>query len=144
MPPLFPYDSDDVRNLALMGWKEARGQGTYGMQAVMRSCCNRVGKTGFPPTLHDCIYQKNAYSSMSRPSDLQYGLEPDSEDRSWEIAQIVAQNVLDGILSDPTSGAKYYANLKYVAQDSWFQLHIVEAPSLHPVTAVIGEHTFFA
>src|SRR5262249_24943853 len=125
MPPLFPYDQDDLNSLALMAWKEARGQGPYAMQAVMRSCCNRVGATGVPDTMHGCIFQKNAYSSMSRPNDPQFNLKPEDGDGMYEAALIVAQNVLDGILPDLTKGAKYYANLKYVSKDSWFQLHIV-------------------
>lgn len=140
----FPFDSDDQHSLALVGWKEARGQGGYGLQAVMCVACNRVGTPGFPKTLHDVIFEKNAFSSMSRPADPQFNLEPQPDDLTWRGAVTIAGQILAGVLADPTKGAKYYANLKNVDPHGWFARNIVARPDIHPETAVILDHTFYA
>lgn len=140
----FTYDDDDLHNLALVGWKEARGEGSQGMQAVMCVCVNRVGASGFPATLHDVIFQKNAFSSMSRPSDPQYNLEPNPDDLSWRDAQQLALATLNESNSDITNGACYYANLATMDVNGWFARNIVANTDDHPQVATIGRHTFFA
>ena len=52
------FDNVDVDNLALVTWKEARGEGVEGCRAVMHVIANRVGAKDFPSTLHNVIYQK--------------------------------------------------------------------------------------
>ena len=132
--------SDDLHSLAVCIWREARNQGLVGMQAVASVIKNRVGAPGFPDTLHDVIYQKNGFSSMSRPSDPQYNLEPYGPTAAQ--AFVIATSTIDGTVIDPTEGAHYYANLKTMDKDGWFARNIVDSPQ-HPHTITLGQHDFF-
>ncbi len=134
------YDDNDKHSLGLCAWKEARNQTIIGMRAVMSVILNRVGAPGFAHTLHDVIYGKNQFTSMSVPSDPEFNLEPSGG--MWDAAQALADQVLDGSLPDNTNGAHYYANLR-TATSGWFFDHIVSRPDEHPVTATIGAHTFY-
>lgn len=136
------YDQTDIENLALVTWKEARGEGHVGMQAVMHVIVNRVGAVGFPKILHDVIYQRNAFTSMSVPSDPEYNLKPLSGDVQYAYCESLAVQVLSGADIDPTYGSCYYANLRNVTS-GWFFNHIVNNPTQHPQKAVIGKQTFY-
>jgi spore germination cell wall hydrolase CwlJ-like protein len=142
------YDDNDLASLALCSWREARGEipkvGILGPQAVCHVCVNRVGVPGFAPTLHQVIYGRNQFTSMSVPSDAEYRLFPANDDDDYLQILGVARHVLDGDVDDPTHGAVYYANLAHEDPQGWFQRNIVEKPTAHPVTAVIGGHSFFA
>jgi N-acetylmuramoyl-L-alanine amidase len=63
------FDQDDLQNAILCVWKEARGDGYEAMDAVAHVIFNRVGAPGFPNSLHDVIYGKNQFSSMSISTD---------------------------------------------------------------------------
>lgn len=136
------FDSTDVNNLALVTWKEARGEGPVGCRAVMHVIFNRVGTPGFAHTLHDVIYGKNQFTSMSVSSDPEFNLTPADNDVIYKACQNLAQSVLSGSDTDCTNGAHYYANLKNTTS-GWFFTHIVNDTVNHPVTATIGHHTFF-
>jgi len=136
------FDQEDINNLALVTWKEARGEGILGCRAVMHVIVNRVGTPGFARTLHDVIYGKNQFTSMSVSSDAEYTLMPAVDDVIYVACSSLANQVLNGLDPDNTSGAHYYANLKNTTS-GWFFNHIVNDHINHPVTAVIGHHTFF-
>jgi spore germination cell wall hydrolase CwlJ-like protein len=136
------YNADDLNSLALVAWKEARGEGLQGCRAVMHVIANRVGHIGFAHTLHDCIYGKNQFTSMSVPSDPEFNLEPKEGDAIFIECVTLADDVLSGTDPDNTCGAHFYANL-HTMTSGWFELHIVGDPVNHPKTAVIGHHTFF-
>jgi len=137
------YTNDDVMNLALVSWKEARGEGIQGIRAVMHVIVNRVGIPGFAYTLHDVIYGKNQFTSMSVASDPEFNLVPKSGDVLFATCVSLAKKMLfSKDDTDITKGAHYYANLK-TATSGWFYNHIVNDPVAHPQTAVIGHHTFF-
>jgi N-acetylmuramoyl-L-alanine amidase len=135
------YDDNDKHSLALCAWKEARGQGLIGMRAVMCVIKNRVGKPGFAHTLHDVIYGKNQFTSMSVASDPEFNLEPSGP--VWPGAQLLASQVLDESLPDNTNGAHYYANLDTMDKGGWFERNILGQPGTHPLTATIGAHSFY-
>lgn len=134
-------DLNDLESLRLCAWKEARGEGVDGIRAVMHVIVNRVGAPGFAHTLHDVIYGKNQFTSMSVPSDPEFNLKPADGDAIFQECAALAR----GIETDPdlTNGARYYANLR-TATSGWFERAIVNDPVNHPQTAVIGHHTFFA
>lgn len=136
------YDDNDIHSAALCAWKEARGEGAPGMQAVLCVLKNRVGFTGFRQDLHDVIYGKNQFTSMSVPSDPEFNLEPVANDELFGTAMSLAKGVFDGSLGDITKGAHYYANL-HTASSGWFYDHIVLNTKEHPLTNQIGRHTFF-
>lgn len=130
----------DQELLAECLYKEARGEGEAGMLAVGCVIRNRVN-SGWGDW-HHVITAKNQFSSMSVPSDPQYGLQP-PESPSWSTAQRLAEIIYNGDSEDVTNGALYYANLK-TATSGWFFNSIVKNPTIHPPTATIGRHSFFA
>ena len=127
--------------LALVMWREARGEGRDGQRAVGHVVRNRA-KAGWGSVV-ECIVKKNQFTSMSVPGDGQLTKWPTLSDGRFREALEDAQRILDGSDGDLTGGALYYANLE-VATSGWFFEHIVGDPVGHPVTATIGRHTFFA
>jgi hypothetical protein len=145
------YDQDDLDSLALCAWKEARGEGTPGMLAVMHVIYNRAlawyggahtDVTADNECVHHAVYAKNQFTSMSVPSDPEFNLRPGEADASFEFCQQMAPRVLAGSDADITNGALYYANLHHVTS-GWFIDTIVNDPANHPRTAEIGRQTFF-
>jgi spore germination cell wall hydrolase CwlJ-like protein len=138
------YDDDDVQSLSLCAWKEARGEGTPGMLATMQVICNRaVAWFGnHIESIHNAVYAKNQFTSMSVPSDPEFNLAPGENDASFDFCVQMAPGVLQGLQPDTTAGALYYANLSEVTS-GWFIENIVNDPGNHPKTAVIGRQTFF-
>jgi|SRR5579863_1507704 len=132
------YDQTDVQNMALCAWKESRGDGIGACYAQMHVVMNRVKAPDFPKTVHDVIYQKNAFTSMSVPTDPEYNLVPPADDAVWQACLTDAPNVLGGD-DDPTGGAVWYSNEKNVTS-GWYKDNIETAA--HPITVVIGHHTF--
>lgn len=131
----------DVELLAKCGWLEARGDGAGSCYAVMHVVMNRVKSIGFPKTIHDVIYQTNAFS-WTRPTDPQYGLEPSPHDAVWASCLYMSASVISGD-SDPVLGAVWYANLKTITPGGWFQKNILDHPEKHPLRIKIGQHSFF-
>ena len=139
-----PYDINDIHSAELCAWKEARGEGIEGMKAVLCVLKNRVGFTGFAHTLHDVIYGKNQFTSMSVPSDPEFNLQPPAVDDAFSAALDIATALLEADISeDITNGAHYYANLHVIPKDGWFYRNIVLNTVEHRLTAQIGKHTFF-
>jgi len=139
------FDDNDVQSLCLCAWKEARGEGTVGMLAVMQVICRRaaIWYGGHEGSIHEAVFGKNQFSSMSVPTDPEFNLEPLDGDASYGFCQGCAVAVIEGTQPDVTGAALYYANLKQVTS-GWFVDNIVNNPSEHPQTAVIGRQTFFA
>lgn len=141
------YDQDDLNNATLCVWKEARGDGHKAMDAVAHVIFNRVGAPAFPSNLHDVIYGKNQFSSMSISTDPEYNLvAPDAGDAQYP-SYLDATNIVNAIVagtdSDPTDGALYYANLKG-STSGWFFRNIVNDPENHPLRATVGQQVFYA
>jgi spore germination cell wall hydrolase CwlJ-like protein len=140
------YDEADLHNAAVCAWKESRGDGQLGIRATLHVLANRVGAVGFPGNLHDVIYQKNAFTSMSVSSDPEYCLDPTLATGldllRWTYAQGVVQSVMDDTDPDLTNGARYYARLDEVTS-GWFYRHIVQDSVSHPLVATIGKQSFF-
>jgi spore germination cell wall hydrolase CwlJ-like protein len=135
------YTQNDVDSMALCAWKEARGEGTYGCELVMHVMYNRVGKPGFASTLHDVIYGRNQFSSMSVPSDPEFNLQPPTGDAVYAECLTLAAAVLAG--SDDTSrGALWYANEMNVTS-GWYYDEIISSGK-HPITIHYLRHTFRA
>ena len=140
-------DQDDLDNFILCVWKEARGDGEMAMTAVAHVIFNRVGAPGFASPLHDVIYGKNQFSSMSISTDPEYNLSaptvPGPEYTSYLAATNIINAIVAGTESDPTNGALYYANLKE-STSGWFFRNIVNDPLHHPLRANIGHQVFYA
>lgn len=140
------YDDKDLHSMALCVWKEARGQMSIGMRAVAHVIANRVGAIGFPKTLHDVIYQKNAFSSMSVPSDPEFNLIDPPGDPQMAYSKTICRFVLAREDADPTYGAHFYDNPK-TANSPWFTKHIAgpdgNGTEGHTFTEQIGSQKFY-
>lgn len=60
-----PLTDEDVELLALLTMAEAEGECEYGQRLVIDSVLNRMDSEHFPNTVHDVVYQKNQYSSIT-------------------------------------------------------------------------------
>ena len=60
------YSDEEIELLALVTMAEAEGESEEGKRLVIDTILNRVDSelSYFPDTIHDVIYQKNAFSSM--------------------------------------------------------------------------------
>lgn len=141
-------DADDKENLRLVAWKEARGEqhAVLAMTAVMKMCLHRVGHPGFAKTLHDVIYGKNQFSSMSVPSDPEYNLKPLDTDPSWQATAPLVEMIETCV--DPIPGALFYDNPKTAEKGGWFERNIagLDGKGLpgHSLIAIIDHHSFYA
>ena len=115
-------------------WREARGEGIYGMAAVAWVIWNRHIQWKVP--LRRVILSPNQFTGMTdeddTPRDLQY-----------QQAEEIVDNILAGQSEDPTHGALYYYNPR-IADSGWFVRNVVDDPQRHPQTAVLGNHIFYA
>jgi hypothetical protein len=138
------YDRSDITSLALVGWREDRGDGIEGCQAVMNVVCNRIGYPGFARNLHDVVYGKNEFTSMSDPNNPEFRLYPDAADLLWVCCLRFACQLLSskGAI-DPSRGAHYYADLTYITPDGWFQKFVLDMPAKHPHTVTIGRQSYY-
>jgi spore germination cell wall hydrolase CwlJ-like protein len=136
------YDQDDLHNMALCMWKESRGDGQPGMDATGNIIRNRAGFPGFAKNIHDVIFGKNQFSSMSVSSDPEFNLQPKSGDVDFAYCLASAASILEGHGSDNTLGAHYYDN-PATATSSWFQMAIVDRPVEHPFLIQIGRQRFY-
>jgi len=124
--------------LALVMWREARGEGLEGMRAVAHVIRNRVFM--WHKGWIEVITAKNQFSSMASKGDGQLVMWPQDGDQDFEVAKRVARAVLTGLDQDLTKGAVYYENPQ-VATSAWF---INNVRKRRPKVAEIGRHVFYA
>jgi N-acetylmuramoyl-L-alanine amidase len=140
------YDEQDLQSMALCVWKEARGDGQPGMRAVAHVIKNRVGYPGFAKTIHDVIYGKNQFTSMSVTTDPEFNLIPPPKDIQFAQATYICTLVLQEADVDPTAGAHYYENAA-TATSGWFGRVIAGPDGLgteaHQFTGQIGKQKFY-
>lgn len=142
------YEQVDLDNMALCIWRESRGEGLLGMAAVAHVIVNRANawEKNCTSPLHNAIYQRNQFSSMSISTDAEYNLEPKPEDPQYAYAVSLCVPAIEGKVPDPTNGALYYANLKEVTS-GWFSENISgpdgKGVPQHPLLATIGKQAFY-
>lgn len=138
------YDDNDLQAMALCVWKEARGEGELGMKAVADVISNRASKwyVNANHPVHEAVYAKNQFTSMSVPSDPEFNLEPKPDDPQYRFCTSICKPILDEQMSDVTNGALYYCNPKE-ATSGWFAEHIVADTKNHPQVATIGHQLFY-
>lgn len=105
---------EEVRLLAATAWAEARSEGEHGMRAVAHVMVNRVGPR-FGDDLETVIRSPKQFSAWNRGDpNRPLVLNPERYARggvnrvTWETAQNVAREVLEGRSVDPTAGALFY------------------------------------
>lgn len=141
---MIAIDDNDIHSASLCAWKEARGEGLYGCFLVLDVVRNRAGAPGFGKTIHDVVYGKNQFTSMSVPSDPEFNLEPSVDDVIFPVLLAGAPKILEDSnpATDATHGALYYSNEK-TATSGWYYRNIIMNPA-HPVLLVYKNHTFRA
>jgi len=129
----------DVHLLAATTWAEARSEGEGGMRAVAHVIVNRLGAR-FGDNLETVIRAPKQFSAWNigdpnRPlaqNPERYATAGADKD-TWEVAQQVALQVLQGTSVDPTNGALFYHTL--AVRPVW------DRYAVGPM--VIGSHIFF-
>lgn len=119
--------------LALVAWREARGEGSEGMRAVMHVIRNRV-ITGRYGDWDHCIGAKWQFSSLTANGDAMLTQWPDSPDPVFAKALILSEIIFDGVDDDNTEGATHFFN-PHVVMPEWSKTMTK--------TAIIGNHIFY-
>lgn len=127
--------AQDVVFLALVTWREARGEPHLGKIAVAQSVLNRVRRPSWwGNSVLAVITKKWQYSSMTDPHDLQLDTWPREDDVRWHECMSIARGCLDGSLDNPAPGAdSYFADT--IAPPRWAD------PKKFVVK--IGHHAFY-
>lgn len=125
---------------ALALWREARGEPLDGIRAVGHVILRNATKG-----LAEIVTRKNYLSSMGHAGDSQLVVYPSENDPVFQKILPLAESLYEGIDSDNTDGAMFYANVANVpaGTNNWFWTNIIQRPDIHPVTVVIGNHTFY-
>jgi N-acetylmuramoyl-L-alanine amidase len=101
----------DIFYLALVTWREARGEGTECMTAVAHSIMNRVNNPKWwGKDVTSVVTKKWQYSSMTDPKDRQLTTWP-GLDPWWSMALVIAAGVYDGTIKNPAPGADSYFDI---------------------------------
>lgn len=116
------YTQAEWDMLAQVVYGEARGESYTGQVAVAAVVLNRVENDDFPDTMHEVVFQQNAFTCVS---DGQYYLTPN------RTAYQAALDAMHG--ADPTGGCLYYWN-PVTASSSWIWTRTIET--------TIGNHVF--
>lgn len=120
-------NEEEIDALARITRAEAEGETAVGKAAVAATVLNRVESDRYPSTITGVIYQRvNGRYQYSPVADGRIKLAPRAQDYQ------AAFQALAGF--DPTNGATGFFNPAKTT-DRWVRSH--------PVTAVIGGHTFF-
>jgi len=102
-------DMADRVFLALMIWREARGESTEGKAAVAHVALTRSLRPGWwGRNMMGVLFKKWQFSSLTDPNDKQLTTWPEADDQSWIDSLQVACDVLDGKLPNPVPWADHY------------------------------------
>lgn len=113
----------DVRILAMTAYGENRGGGDEGMQSVMNVVCNRVnsGITWWGNDVRS-VCLKHLQFSCWLPVDPNYEVILNASDDDLPLS--MAQDAIDGKLTDITSGATYYIAESIKTWPKWAINHV--------------------
>ena len=117
--------------LALVMWREARGEGPEGMKAVGCVVRNRVKSFGAWSLI---ITAKWQFSSLTAPGDPMLIQWPVFQDLQFLEAMAIANGIYNNSIVDNTNGATHYFNPNVVLP-KW-------AATMTKV-ATIGHHDFY-
>lgn len=132
--------------LAIVIWRESRGDGVDAMRAVAHVIANRVKDYWKDKaTAWDwitVITSANQFSSMTIRGDSQTVLWPPLV-TDWPNSHFdIAERVYRGQDLDNTAGALFYANEANITS-GWYKTNIIDSGK-HPVLITIGKQTFRA
>ena len=113
--PIYDDLMDDKVFLALVVWREARGEEIDGQIAVAMSILNRVHKPcWWGKSLMEVIFKKWQYSSVTDPNDKQLTLWP-VKNEVWKQCLRVASDAIYGVCKDPVPHADSYFDVSISA-----------------------------
>ena len=121
-------DPVQVECMALNIYHEARSESLEGQIAVAHVTINRVEHKNWPSTICEVVYEPKQFSWTHTIKD-----HTPKEAKAYEIARVIARDVMIGNVDDPTNGAVFY-HANYV-KPNW-----VEYTDL---SKVIGNHLFY-
>lgn len=105
--------------LAMVIWREARGETIEGKEAVASSIIDRVNKPAWwGKDVMSVIFKKWQYSSMTDPKDRQLTTWPQKDSVDWIECLRVADDAIDGRLISPVPGADSYHDTS-IAPPKW-------------------------
>lgn len=110
----------DLFYLALVVYREARGEPDEAKLAVAWSVLNRVAKPSWwGSSVESVVTKKWQYSSMTDPHDPQLARAwPVSVDPMWGRCLTIASDAMDGTSTDPLPGADSYHDTS-ISPPSW-------------------------
>ena len=104
-------NADDVVFLALVIWREARGESMIGKIAVAHSVLNRVNKPKWwGKSVLEVLFKKLQYSSVTDPHDKQLTTWP-QKNPLWNECKAIAFGVLAGEMENPVPCADSYHDI---------------------------------
>lgn len=121
-------DPEQHKCLALNIYHEARGERVEGQIAVAQVTLNRVKHDEWGSTICEVVYQPKQFSWTHLVKD-----QTPKAGKSWEVAKVIARDVMIGNVEDPTIGAVYY-HANYV-NPNWAEYM--------DLSKVIGNHLFY-
>lgn len=102
----------DVVMLALVVWREARGENGTAKLAVAQSVLNRVKRPSWwGDSVLSVVRKKWQYSSMTDPKDVQLTTWPNPTDYSWLECLQTAYDAIGGSVPNPAPGADSYFDI---------------------------------
>jgi N-acetylmuramoyl-L-alanine amidase len=99
-------DSSYLAIIALCAWRENRGGGRQGMQSVLNVIRNLALRDH--SSLYEQVIHPYRFSSMTAPGDPQLLVYPKPNDASFALAYALAEDAIQGNLTDITGGATHY------------------------------------
>lgn len=106
----------DLVFLALVIWREARGEADETKAAVAHAILNRVARPSWwGKTISGVLFKKWQFSSMTDPHDRQLTTWPADNDPSWASCLELADKVLSGRAVNHVQGADSYFDISIPA-----------------------------
>lgn len=99
----------DVTFMALVMWREARGESTLAKLAVGHCIKNRVEHTKWwGESVMAVCFKKWQFSSMTDPNDVQLVTWPEEDDETWQECMRLAYGIHKNMYDHPAPGADSY------------------------------------
>lgn len=123
---LTPWNYYEIVLLALVVWREARGESHDAKLAVAHTIKNRLAHPGWwGNDFVSVITKKWQYSSMTDPNDRQLTTWPQANDHTFEECLTIAALVVGGVYRSPLPGIDSYYDdsLKGDTMPKWAKEH---------------------
>jgi len=112
------FDATDIVFMALVLWREARGESNEGKIAVAHCIMNRVyHPKWWGKCVTDVLFKKWQFSSITDPHDKQLTAWPLSTSAVWQTCLSIAKRVINDELPNPVPGADSYFDISILSPD---------------------------